>query len=248
MMNALREPQRIAVFGGTSDIGLAIAQEFPAPATHVCLIGRDAQSLATSAAQIARDTITVSTHVCDAVNLSSHEQAIAEVFASEVDVVVIAAGVLVGGDPAEALDSAVTSLEVNGTGTSSWLLRCYARLRAQGHGSLVVLSSFAVARPRPSNWVYGAGKAMIDFAARGLMAMHTPGVDVILVRPGFVHSKMTQGKPVAPFAVKPSDVARVTARAVRAGGSSVVWVPGVVKHVARLMSVLPLSLVRRLDR
>ena len=248
MMNALREPQRIAVLGGTSDIALATVRELAAPATHVCLVGRDDASLTTAAASLAGSGVTVSTHVCDARDLTSHARTLDEVFASEVDIAIVAAGVLVGGDLAADVEAAVQSLEVNGTGATSWLLRSHVLMQAQGHGVLVVLSSFAVARPRPSNWVYGAGKAMLDFAARGLMSRADDPVEVVLVRPGFVHSKMTAGRPVAPFAVRPPTVARATARAVRAGGNRVVWVPPVVQHVAWLLAVLPMPLVRRLDR
>lgn len=248
MMNALREPQRIVVLGGTSDIALATVRELAAPATHVCLVGRSGDALTSAAASLAGTGVTVSTHRGDARDLASHERMLDDVFASEVDIVIVAAGVLVGGDSAEAIDTAVQSLEVNGTGATSWLLRSHARMQSQGHGVLVVLSSFAVARPRPSNWVYGAGKSMLDFAARGLMSRAHDPVEVVLVRPGFVHTKMTAGRAVAPFAVRPQAVARATARAVRAGGNRVVWVPPVVQHVARLLAVLPMSLVRRLDR
>ena len=248
MMNALREPQRIVIFGRSSDIGVAIAAAVLAPATHVCLVGRSAESLTAAAQKLAAAGASTSVHICDARDLQSHEQMLNEVFASEVDIAIVAAGVLVGGDSDADVAAAVESLEVNGSGATSWLLHSHARMQKQGHGVLVVLSSFAVARPRPSNWVYGAGKVMLDFATRGLMARSDSPVEVILVRPGFVHSKMTQGRAVAPFAVKPEAVARAVARAVRSGGSHTVWVPGLVKHVARLFAVLPISVVRRLDR
>ena len=210
MMNALREPQRIVVLGGTSDIALAIVRELAAPAMHVSLVGRDAESLISAAASLSGLGVAVSTHVCDARDLASHTETLNDVFVNEVDIVIVAAGVLVGGDPEADVHAAVQSLEVNGTGGTSWLLGSHAHMRAQGHGVLVVLSSFAVVRPRPSNWVYGAGKAMLDFAARGLMSRPDDPVEVVLVRPGFVHSKMTAGRAVAPFAVKPQAVARAT--------------------------------------
>lgn len=248
MMNSLREPQRIVVFGGGSEIGVAIAAELSAPTTHVCLVGPRQGSLDEAAGVLASHGATVSTHMCDARDLKAHAQVMADVFKEEVDVVIIAAGVLVGGGQSPDVRISVDSLEINGTGATSWLLHAHEHMRAQGHGVLVVLSSFAVARPRPSNWVYGAGKVMLDFATRGLLAAPSEGVDVLLVRPGFVHSKMTKGRTVAPFAVNPQAVARATARAVRAGGSHIVWVPKVVKHAARLFAVLPMSLVRRADR
>ena len=67
-------------------------------------------------------------------------------------------------------------------------------MRAQGHGTIVVLSSVAAIRPRKANFVYGAAKAGLDAFGRGLAdSLHGTGVDVLLVRPGFVIGRMTAG-------------------------------------------------------
>ena len=247
-MNALGEPQRVVVFGGSSDIAAAIVQRLVSPGAHVCLVGPREETMAPVAADVAGRGVGVSIHVCDARNLDAHEVSVAEVFSEEVDVVIIAAGVLVGADSLADMDAAVSSLAVNGTGATAWMLRAHSRLQQQGHGCLVVLSSFAVARPRPSNWLYGAGKVMLDFAAQGLLQSGSDSVPVVLVRPGFVRSKMTRGRALAPFAVNPTDVARAVVPAVRARRSRVVWVPGVVRWAALVISLLPMSLVRRVDR
>ena len=67
---------------------------------------------------------------------------------------------------------------------------------AQGHGRLVVLSSVAGERVRKANYVYGSTKAGLDGFAQGLGdALAGTGASVLVVRPGFVHSKMTAGLP-----------------------------------------------------
>ena len=67
-----------------------------------------------------------------------------------------------------------------------------ARSREQGHGTLVLLSSVAGERVRRSNFVYGSSKAGVDGYYQGLAAaLAGSGVHVMIVRPGFVHTKMT---------------------------------------------------------
>ncbi len=69
------------------------------------------------------------------------------------------------------------------------------RLREQGHGTLVVLSSVAGERVRAENLVYGATKAGLDGFAQGLGdALQGTGARVMVVRPGFVHTRMTEGR------------------------------------------------------
>ena len=85
------------------------------------------------------------------------------------DVVVLAVGLLgaqagLDADP----DEAVEVMRVNFLGAGSLLLHCLRRLRAQGSGTLIVLSSVAAERPRAGNAIYGAAKAGLDALAQGL--------------------------------------------------------------------------------
>ena len=76
-------------------------------------------------------------------------------------------------------------MEVNVAGAVSVLVPIGERMRAQGHGTIVVLSSVAGERARRSNFVYGASKAGLDAFAQGLGDELAPaGVRVVVVRPG----------------------------------------------------------------
>ena len=118
--------------------------------------------------------------------------------------------------------------------------------RAQGAGRIVILSSVAGVRVRKTNFVYGAAKAGIDAFGIGLGdALEGSGVEVTVVRPGFVRTKMTSGMKPAPFAVESS----VVAEAIVAGmetGASVIWVPPLLRWVFAFMGVLPRALWRKL--
>ena len=87
-----------------------------------------------------------------------------------------------------------TMIETNFTGHVTALLAFGEGMRQRGSGTIVVLSSVAAIRPRKFNAVYGATKAGLDAFARGYAdALHGTGVRVLLVRPGFVTGRMTEG-------------------------------------------------------
>jgi NAD(P)-dependent dehydrogenase (short-subunit alcohol dehydrogenase family) len=95
----------------------------------------------------------------------------------------------------------VRTLLFDATGHVTTLLAAAGRMRAQGHGTIAVLSSAAAIRPRKANFVYGAAKSGLDAFGRGLAgSLHGTGVDVLLVRPGSVIGRTTAGMaPAAPL-------------------------------------------------
>src|SRR5207302_1762065 len=122
----------------------------------------------------------------------------------DLDLVLVAFGVLGGDDVNVDHEAALRLLHTNFLGGASVLLAVAARMRHQGHGAVGVLSSVAGERVRKSNFVYGASKAGLDGLAQGLGdSLAGSGVDVIVVRPGFVETKMTTGLPAPPFSTTP---------------------------------------------
>ena len=120
------------------------------------------------------------------------------------------------------------------------------RLRRTGRGRIVVLSSVAGARVRRANFVYGSDKAGLDAFSIGLSeALRGSGVSLHVVRPGFVHTKMTEGLPPAPFSVPPERVADDVLRGLRRG-DTVIWSPGILRWVFGIFRLLPQSVWRRL--
>ena len=90
----------------------------------------------------------------------------------------------------------------------------------------MVLSSVAAERPRRANAVYGASKAGLDALARGLGDdLQDDGVRVLVVRPGFVHTRMTRELSAAPLATTPQVVARALREGLD-GRAQTIWVPG----------------------
>ena len=123
-----------------------------------------------------------------------------------------------------------------------------AAMRVAGRGRLVVFSSVAGVRVRRANYVYGSAKAGLDGFASGLAdALHGTGVSLLIVRPGFVVGRMTEGMDPAPLSSTPVQVAQATARAL-AKGRRTVWVPWALRPMFAAMKALPQSVWRRLPR
>jgi decaprenylphospho-beta-D-erythro-pentofuranosid-2-ulose 2-reductase len=120
------------------------------------------------------------------------------------------------------------------------------RMRGQGHGVIVALSSVAGERARASNFVYGSTKAGLDAFFSGLAdSLVGTGVSVLVVRPGFVRSKMTAELADAPLATTPDAVAEAIVTGIRAGRHTV-WVPGVLRWVMSGLRHTPRAIFRRL--
>jgi decaprenylphospho-beta-D-erythro-pentofuranosid-2-ulose 2-reductase len=244
-------PTSAVLIGGTSEIGLAILRRLgQGGPVSASLLGRDAPGLERASAALRQDGIEpVQVQVVDADDLEVHERAIAEAFdgARRVDVVVVAVGRLgaqtgLDADPAEAIEV----MRVNFLGAGSLLLESLRRLRAQGHGTLIVLSSVAAERPRAGNPIYGAAKAGLDALAQGMAdACAGTGVRVLTVRPGFVLTKMTAGLKPAPMSTTPEAVADATVRALD-GDAHTIWVPGRLRWVFALLRHVPRRVFRRL--
>lgn len=247
MKNALHQPQTILVLGGASDIARAIVERLASPALRtVVLATRDARR--PELPHVPAD-VRVEVVEFDATRHGEHRAMIDRIVArhGDLDVVVQAFGQL-GVDAADDPEAAAALVDANMSGAVSSGLAVAERLRNQGHGTLVVLSSVAGVRTRPSNFVYGATKAGQDAFATGLgLALHGTGARVLTVRPGFVRSAMTAGRPEAPFSVDPGDVAEAVATGL-ARQKSVVWVPGRLALVFGVLRLLPAPLWRRLDR
>ena len=239
------------VLGGTSEIALAIVRELQSQAPReVALLGRNSEGLASAAAELGEAGCQrVITFELDALASDRHAETLERAFAQlgGADIVVLAIGLLGerGGLPSD-IAAAVEVLQVNTVGAGSLLMHCARALRDGGGGAIVVLSSVAAERPRRANAVYGASKAGLDALARGLGDdLQDAGVRVLVVRPGFVHTRMTQGLAPAPLASTPV----LVARAVREGldsGSQTIWVPGTLRWLMLVMRNLPRPLFRRM--
>lgn len=254
MKDAFGSVQSVLVLGGSSEIALATATLLAANrrARTVVLAGRDIARMQDAAATLQGAGVTTTDVVeFDALRTETHAALIDQAWQrhGDFDVVIIAFGVL-GDQQRDEHDaaSALHVLDVNFRGAVSVGIPVAEKLRAQGHGSIVVLSSVAGERARRDNFVYGASKAGLDAFFQGLAdSLVGTGVQVMVVRPGFVHTRMTEGRPPAPFATTPDKVAQDIVKGL--GRSSVtVWSPPLLQPVMSAVRHLPRPVFRKLRR
>ena len=250
MRDALGAVQSVLVLGGGSDIAVATCEALAKDRCRtVVLAGRDPAKLGPVADRLrAAGVTTVDIVAFDAAEPASHEAVVDDVFDAhpDLDVVLLAFGVLgdqseFDADPAAAAAAATT----NYVGAVSTGLAVAKHLRRQAHGTLVVMSSVAGERVRPDNFVYGSTKAGLDAFAQGLGdSLQGSGASVLVVRPGFVRSAMTEGMPDGPMATTPEAVAADIVAGMRRGAHTV-WSPAKLRPVFAVLRHLPRPLWRK---
>jgi decaprenylphospho-beta-D-erythro-pentofuranosid-2-ulose 2-reductase len=251
MNDALGSPQSVLLLGGSSEIGLAIARKLvERRARTVVLAGRNPEDLKPAADALAAAGATTTDVVAfDALDHSGHDAFVDDVFGrhGDFDMVIVAFGLL--GDQAEAEEdtaAAVRVLQTNFVGAVSVSLPVARRFRQQGHGTLLVLSSVAGERARRANFVYGSSKAGLDAFSQGLGdALVGSGARVVIVRPGFVHTKMTAGMKAAPLSTTPEAVAEAVVRGLEKG-DEIIWAPAPLRFVMSAMRHLPRAVFRKI--
>jgi short-subunit dehydrogenase len=241
----------VVVFGGRSEIGIELATRLASGAT-VVLAARNADRLTDEVAAVtAAGATAVHAREFDADALDSHTPRVESIIAEfgPIGTAVVAFGIL--GDQARAEADpahAAAIVHTDYTAQVSLLTVLAATMRSAGNGAIVVFSSVAGVRPRRANYVYGSAKSGLDAFARGLTdALHGSGVRLLLVRPGFVIGRMTEGMSPAPLSSTPTQVADAVAGAL-AKGRSEIWVPRSLAVLVLAFRLMPRAIWRRLPR
>jgi len=249
--DALGDVQSVLVFGGGSDIALATVRRLVGRrARTVVLAAHHPDALDGARAELlAAGATTVEVVGFDADATESHPALVDDLFDrfGDFDVVLVTFGVL--GNQSEAEADAAVALEIariNYLGTISVAVPVAQRLAQQGHGTLIALSSVAGERARRSNFVYGSSKAGMDAFLQGLGdSLVGTGVRVMVVRPGFVVSKMTEGMDPAPMSTTPDAVADAIVTGL-ARNRETVWVPAQLRYVMTVLRHTPRAVFRKL--
>jgi decaprenylphospho-beta-D-erythro-pentofuranosid-2-ulose 2-reductase len=249
MINSVGRPQALLLLGGTSDIAMAVARRYAGRGgLRVVLAARPTERRTAAAAELTGLGCAVTEVDFDARDHDSHTATVDAAFAGgDIDIAVVAFGLL--GDAERAwtdADHALELAEVNYAAPVHLGVLLAGRMRDQGHGWIVALSSVAGERVRRSNFVYGSTKAGFDgFFLQLGEALRQSGVRVLVVRPGFVKSKMTADRPDGPLAVTPDQVAEAIVDGITSK-RELIWVPGTMRAVMSGLRHVPRPLFRKL--
>lgn len=242
----MRDPRVIFITGASSGIGEALALSYAAKGIRLLLSGRDAGRLAEVAGRCrdqGADVVTTLVDVTDRVTLGAWITARdAEV---PVDLVIANAGISAGtggGVETEAQARAIFATNLDGVLNSIHPL--IPAMVVRGRGQIALMSSLASFRGMAGAAAYCGSKAAVRVygeALRGDLARH--GVDVSVICPGFVVSRMTAvNRFPMPFLMDADRAAGIIRRGLAVGKGRVAF-PFPTYAVSWLLGVLPPGLV-----
>jgi decaprenylphospho-beta-D-erythro-pentofuranosid-2-ulose 2-reductase len=257
VFDAVGNPQAILLLGGTSEIALAIGARYLRDAKARVILAdlpdhpRKADAIAAMTAAGAKSVEWID---FDGLATDEHPAVIDKAWSQgDVDVAVVAFGLL--GDAEELWQNqrkAVQIAGINYTAAVSVGVLVGEKMRAQGSGRIIAMSSAAGERVRRSNFVYGSTKAGLDGFYLGLgEALREFGVRVLVIRPGQVRTSTTiahweaTGTKEAPFTVDKEDVAELAVTA-SLKGKDLVWAPGPFRFVMMILRHIPRPIFRKL--
>lgn len=223
----MAETRWVLILGATSAIARATAEELARDGYGLILAGRDGEELEYLAADLrVRGGGPVQVLFLDVLAFETHApffQHCLELAQGELHGVVLAFGHLgVQSEAQQDFTQARLILDTNFTAAASLLSLAANHLEARGRGFLLGYSSVAGDRGRQSNYLYGSAKGGLTLLLQGLrVRLFKAGVQVTLVKPGFVDTKMTFGLPGLFLVASPKAVARRALRAVEAGRAEV---------------------------
>jgi len=240
----------IVIFGATSAIAQAFARHYAPAGGRFFLIARNAARLATIAADLrARGAERVESTTADLADLALHAGLIAQAKSAlgAIDRVLIAHGTLSNQQTCETgADSMIREIGINFLSAASLLTSLANVMQAQRSGSIAVIGSVAGDRGRQSNYVYGSAKAGLGAFVEGLRHRMTRyGVNVTLVKPGFVDTPMTAGLAKGgPLWASPEKVAKDIKNAME-GGAAVLYTPWFWRWIMMIIRSVPDAIFRR---
>ncbi len=246
----MKNPYRILIVGVTSAIAELLTRRLASKGSACYLTSRDTGRLEIIAADLrmrgAGQIEIESLDITDARALAGLV-ARAAVRLVGLDAVIVAAGLLpdqteVNGDANRLRET----FGVNALSAMVVLNEAAAFFEQQGHGQIIAIGSVAGDRGRATNYAYGAAKGALEIFMSGLrQRLHQSGVQVLLVKPGFVDTPMTANFPKGPLWATPERVAKDIVRAMHKG-RSVIYTPWFWRWIMLIIRLIPERLFVRL--
>jgi short-subunit dehydrogenase len=245
--------ENVLIVGATSGIAQALCRVMAGRGCRLLLAARDADELGKLAADLQiRTRVEVMTEPFEALDFDQHPGFILRCidrFNGDLTGVVVCHGHLAPQADTQAdFAQARRTIDINFTSVASVLNAAAAYFQGKKGGYLAAISSVAGDRGRKSNYTYGAAKAGLSAYLAGLRnRLHSSGVHVLSIKPGFVDTAMTRGslKP-SPLVASPERVARDIDRAIRRR-KDVLYTPWFWRPVMWIIRTLPEWIFKRLS-
>jgi decaprenylphospho-beta-D-erythro-pentofuranosid-2-ulose 2-reductase len=239
---------RYLIIGATSAIAEQIGRNLASSGAALYLTARDLNRLEISVEDLrVRGAIQTATEQLDVTDTASVVGLINRAATSlgGLDAVIFAAGQLPDQAQVNAdFDLLRHTLEVNIISAMVVLNEAATYFEYKGHGQLVAIGSVAGDRGRATNYAYGAAKGALEIFMSGLrQRLYKSGVQVLLVKPGFVDTPMTADFAKGPLWASPQRVAEDIVRAMEKGRSVIYtpwfwrWIMLVIRHIPERLFV-----------
>lgn len=184
--------QHVWIIGASAGIGEALARELAGRGAHLILSARSEDSLKTLNQELGGGHAVLPLDVTDK---EACQGAIDTVLRTcgKIDRVIFMAAYYDPADVADmSLERALKTVEVNFTGALQLLYPLSEALLTQGHGQIAVCASVAGYRGLPGGQPYCATKAaLINFTETMRVEMQPKGLDIRVINPGFVKTRLT---------------------------------------------------------
>ena len=238
MLNGTGQFQNVVLFGGNSDIGLAILKKLPmAQDGTLILVGRNLE-LNEVVKKFPESNVEIIEF--DFENIDEIDNLFLTIAKQkDIDVAILASGYLGEVGTETLLRETNQQILVNYYGPAMIFSKLFERFQVQKHGKILVITSVAGIRPRISNFVYGSAKSGLDFLVRGSQNdSKKNNVTVSILRPGFVESKMTRGLKPAAFSVKPDRVANDAVKGLLRQ-KKMIYSPSILRYIFAFLRLSP---------
>lgn len=199
--------KRYWLVGASAGLGRAVAFELSKMGAEVILSARSEDALTELAGQLPAKAQVVPIDVSDADSVAAAAEA-----AGEVDGMVYLAGLYwpMSSQDYDA-ERAVAMMDVNLTGAARVLGHVVPQMVARDRGHIVLTGSLSGFRGLPGAVAYGASKAGIMSLAETMYAdLRKTGVDVQLINPGFIKTRLTDKNDFQmPFIMEADEAAKL---------------------------------------
>jgi short-subunit dehydrogenase len=234
----------VVLIGSNSDIGISIINRIQlANGANVHLIGRRTLMQGT----IKNSNINLIFHKCDLSNITEVTNFLYSLTKFEKsELVILSAGVLPEENSEYNLSRLKETFTVNTVASIMFLSRFAEIMNENKGGKILVCSSVASIRPRLKNFSYGASKSALDFYAVGLQnKLRKSKVKVLILRPGYVFTKMTTNFKPAPFAIELDTLAKIAINGL-IKNKKVIYAPSKLKIIMNIFKFIPRHMFNRL--
>ncbi|MCQ0969382.1 SDR family NAD(P)-dependent oxidoreductase (plasmid) [Paracoccus sp. TK19116] len=236
--------KRIWIMGASEGIGAALAHEWASQGHRLVLSARSEGPLRSLAEQIGGAEI-IPADVADLSSLTTAADQIRE--GGELDRAVTLAALY---DPGKVMaidtETAGQIVTVNVTGTFNFARTAVPLLRKGGQ--LALTGSVSGYIGLPQGQIYSATKAGVINLAESLRAELAPDVDVRLISPGFVDTRLTRKNDFKmPAIIEPEEAAKAISKGLDASGFEIHF-PRRLTLSLKLLRTMPYWLAMRLTR